>query len=80
MPRFLIHHAHRPHECGVAFASFRGHESPLRRTAALASCRWGGHEIWWVLEAGSEGGALAQVPPYVAARSTVTRVSDVVTP
>ena len=25
MPRFLLHHRHEPHECGVAFASFRGH-------------------------------------------------------
>jgi hypothetical protein len=29
MPRYLVHHRHSQHECGVAFASFRGHESPL---------------------------------------------------
>ena len=39
MPRFLLHHSHEPHECGVAFASFRGHASPLRHRAALASLR-----------------------------------------
>ena len=38
MPRFLLHHRHEPHECGVAFAAFRGHASPLRHQAALASC------------------------------------------
>jgi Cu+-exporting ATPase len=41
MPRFLIHHRHEPHECGVAFAAFRGHESPLRHRAALAAADLG---------------------------------------
>jgi hypothetical protein len=35
MPRFLLHHRHEPHECGVAFAAFRGHASPLRHRATL---------------------------------------------
>ena len=41
MARYLLHHHHEPHECGVVFASFRGHESPLRhRTdARLVSLR-----------------------------------------
>ena len=60
MPRFLIHHNHEPHECGVVFASFRGHGSPLRHRAALASCAHGGHAIWWTVEAaGPRRGARA---------------------
>ncbi len=29
MPRYLLHHRHEPHECGLVFASFKGHRSPL---------------------------------------------------
>jgi hypothetical protein len=80
MPRFLVHHRHEPHQCGIAFAAFRGHEGPLRHRAALASCRSGGHAIWWAVEATSEDDALRQLPYFVAQRSTVTRVSEVVIP
>ena len=41
------------------FASFKGHRSPLRHRATLASCRSGGHAIWWEVEADSEAAALA---------------------
>jgi hypothetical protein len=77
MPRFLIHHHHEPHECGVVFAAFRGHESPLRHQAALASCAYGGHAIWWAVEAMGEAEALGLLPFYVAQRATATRVGEV---
>jgi hypothetical protein len=77
MPRFLIHHSHEPSECGVVFAAFRGHESPLRHRATLASCAFGGHAIWWCVEAMNEGAALTLLPAYVAARATATRVGEV---
>jgi hypothetical protein len=80
MACFLVHHRHEPQECGVAFASFKGHESRLRHRAALASCLSGGHAIWWAVEAASEHDALGQLPYFVARRSTVTRVSEVVIP
>jgi hypothetical protein len=80
MPRFLVHHRHEPHQCGIAFAAFKGHDSPLRHRAALASCPTGGHAIWWALEAASENDALRQLPFYVAQRSTVTRVAEVEIP
>jgi hypothetical protein len=80
MPRFLLHHNHEPHECGVVFASFKGHESPLRRQATLASCRSGGHAIWWTVEAATETDALGLLPFYVAERTTATRVSEVEIP
>ena len=77
MPRFLLHHRHDPHECGVAFASFRGHASPLRHQAALASCLAGGHAIWWTVEAADEAQALGLLPYYVAERATAIKVSEV---
>jgi hypothetical protein len=80
MPCFLIHHHHGSHECGVVFASFRGHESPLRHRRALASCAHGGHAIWWAVRAEDERAALGLLPHYVAERSTATRVREVQIP
>jgi hypothetical protein len=77
MPRFLIHHRHDARECGVVFAAFKGHDSPLRHRATLASCAFGGHAIWWAVEATTEADALALLPFYVAERATATRVSEV---
>jgi hypothetical protein len=77
MPRFLIHHRHEPRECGVAFASFKGHESPLRHQATLSSCAFGGHAIWWSVDADGEADALGLLPFFVAQRATATRVDDV---
>lgn len=77
VPRFLLHHRHEPHECGVAFAAFRGHASPLRHHAALASCAFGGHAIWWTVDADGPEQALALLPFFLAERATVTRVDEV---
>ncbi|HVD56201.1 MAG TPA: hypothetical protein VNC17_05115 [Thermoleophilaceae bacterium] len=80
MPRFVLHHRHEAHECGVVFASFKGHTSPLRRHPTVASCRSGGHAIWWTVEAPSEAEAVALLPPYVAERTTAAQVSTVEIP
>ena len=80
MSRYLLQHRHQPQECGVAFASFKGHASPLRHRPTLASCRSGGHAIWWTVEAESEADALRLLPYYVAARTTVSSVSEVEIP
>jgi hypothetical protein len=80
MPRYLLHHHHEPHDCGVVFAAFRGHPSPLRHKATLASCLTGGHAIWWCVETGCSDEALALLPFYVAERTTVTRVDTVEIP
>lgn len=77
MGRYLLQHRHAAHECGVVFSSFRGYHSPLRHQQTLASCRSGGHEIWWTVEAAGETEALDLLPRYVARRTTVTRVSEV---
>ena len=80
MPRYLLQHRHEPQECGVVFASFKGHQSPLRRQPTLASCRSGGHAIWWTVESETEEAALRLLPYFVATRTTVTRVSEVQIP
>jgi hypothetical protein len=80
MCRYLLHHRHEPGDCGVVFAAFRGFESPLRRQPTLASCRSGGHAIWWTVEAASEQDALALLPFYVAERTSVACVTDVAIP
>ena len=80
MSRYLIHHRHQPSECGVVFAAFKGYDSPLRHQATLASCVFGGHAIWWSVEAGGEAEALELLPLYVARRATATRVREVEIP
>jgi len=80
MTRYLLHHSHEPDECGVVFASFRGHRSPLRHQSTLATCRSGGHEIWWTVEAATEEDALGLLPAFVAYRTTATSVSEVQIP
>jgi hypothetical protein len=77
MTCFLLHHSHEPDECGAVFASFRGHRSPLRRRPTLASCRSGGHAIWWTVQAATAEDALGLLPAYVADRTTATCVSEV---
>ena len=80
MPHYLLQHRHQPRECGVVFASFKGHESPLRHKETLASCRSGGHAIWWIVDAESQEDALRLLPFYVAQRTTATPVSEVEIP
>jgi hypothetical protein len=80
MSRYVLHHRHEPQECGVVFASFKGHATPLRHRATLASCGSGEHAIWWTVEAETEADALRLLPPYVAERTTVARVSEVEIP
>jgi len=60
----------------VVFASFKAFRSPLRDALVSASCDFGTHRIWWNVEAGTEVEALAQLPGYVAERTTATRVRD----
>jgi len=77
MSRYLLEHRHEPRECGVVFASFKGHTSPLRRRPTLASCRTGGHAIWWTVDAENEEDALRLLPSYVAKRTTAARVGEI---
>jgi hypothetical protein len=80
MARYLLHHRHNQEDCGIVYASFRGCESPLRHRATIASCDFGGHEIWWTVDATSEQEALLQLPRYAAERTTIARISEVQIP
>ena len=80
MNRYGLEHRHEPQDCGVVFASFKGLKSPLRHRPTLASCRSGGHAIWWTVEAESEADALEQLPYFVAERTSVERVTEVEIP
>jgi len=75
VPRYLIYHQHPAQECGMAFASFKGHDSPLRHRSTMSSCRFGGHAIWWDVQAASEEDALGLLPFYVAQRTTVAEIA-----
>lgn len=77
MTRYLLHNQHEANECGVVFAAFAGFTSPLRHQQALASCRSGGHSIWWTVDAASDENALALLPFYVAERTTAVPVTEV---
>jgi hypothetical protein len=74
MPHFLLEHSHTAAECGAVFAAFNAFDSPLRHQSTTASCHYGGHRIWWELDAATEDDALARLPHYVAERTTATRV------
>jgi hypothetical protein len=80
VPTYQLTHQHAPEECRVAFAAWRGFDSPLRRRRTLASCADGGHQIWWTVEADDPAAALAQLPPYVAERTQLAAVSEVPIP
>ena len=69
MALYLLAHRHQPDECAVAFAAWKGFDSPLRQSAVLCSCRSGGHRLWVVVPAATADAALLQLPPYVAART-----------
>ena len=80
MKRFLLHNHHAADECGVTFAAFKGHASPLRRHETASSCLSGGHEVWWFVEAATAEAALALLPGYVAERSTAIPIRKVLIP
>jgi hypothetical protein len=80
MLRYLLHHCHEAGQCGVAYAAFKGEPTPLRHGTAVASCLAGGHEMWWVVEAGSPAEALAQLPHFLATRATATPITEVQIP
>jgi hypothetical protein len=77
MPSYMLHHRHDPDECPAAYAAWKGFESPLRGQQAPSSCRLGGHEIWWEVDAADEADALDRLPAYVGERTIAIRVNKV---
>jgi hypothetical protein len=80
VPTFVLSHHHQPAECRIAFAAWKGFDSPLRHSPAVASCASGGHRIYWTVEAESAEAALAQLPEYLALRTEVSEVTEVPIP
>jgi hypothetical protein len=80
MPTFVLMHQHRPEECAVAVAAWKGFASPLRHGHPLGSCAIGGHRVWWTVEAADGDGALALLPDYVARRTVAEEVREVLIP
>jgi hypothetical protein len=80
MPVFLLHHQHSPGECAAAFAAWTGFESPLRRSSAASTCLSGGHALFWRVEAGDSGSALALLPRFLAERTTPIEIREVQIP
>jgi hypothetical protein len=84
--QFVLSHRHAPKDCGVAFAAWRGFDSPLRHHSALASCPsdagedGGEHLLIWTVDAAGPEQALALLPPWLAARAEVRRVGEVSIP
>jgi hypothetical protein len=80
VPSYLLQHRHDARDCGRCFAAWKDVSGPLRGTTALATCRRGGHELWWVVEADNPDAALALLPAYVAERTEAVRVDHVDVP
>ena len=80
MATYLLCHRHGPAECRVAFAAWKGFESPLRAQGVLSSCRNGHHALWWTVKAAHAEAALALLPPYVARRTDAVEVANVPIP
>jgi hypothetical protein len=74
MPLFMLEHRHTAAECGAVFAAFNAFDSPLRHEPTTASCHYGGHRIWWEVDAATEADALGRLPRYVAERTAATPV------
>ena len=66
MATYLLEHRHQPTDCAVAFAAWKGVESPLRDETVLSSCPIGEHRLWFVVEAPDETVALSRLPRYLA--------------
>lgn len=80
MSRFLLCHRHEPAECGIAFAAWKGFDSPLRHTSTVGSCSVGVHRIWWTVEAADAPAALGMLPSWLAQRTEVAEVRDLPIP
>lgn len=80
MPEFILHHRHEADDCAAAFAAWRGFASPLRGHSTTSSCLAGDHDVWWRVTASGAAAALDLLPRFVAERTRVARVRDVLIP
>ena len=80
MPTYVLSHRHKPDECAIAVAAWKGYASPLRHGRPLGSCLNGGHRLWWIVEACDRRQALSLLPHYVAQRTVAEEVREVPLP
>jgi hypothetical protein len=80
MPEYILHHQHEPHECAAASAAWTGFDSPLRGRGAASTCLTGGHALWLRVQARDLGCALAQLPRYLAERTTPIEIREIEIP
>jgi hypothetical protein len=78
--RFLLSHSHSESECAAAFAAWSGVDSSLRHRTTIAGCEHGDHRVFWIVEAQNPESALELLPGFVASRTEVTPVRDVLIP
>lgn len=83
--QYVLSHRHDAGACEVAYAAWKGFESPLRHRHALGSCAADGadsttHLLVWTVEAESEPAALALLPPWLAERTEARRMDEVAIP
>lgn len=78
--RYLLSHSHDESECAAAFAAWSGVASRLRHQRTIAGCEHGDHRVFWIVEAEDEESALELLPGFVASRTEVTPVRDVLIP
>jgi hypothetical protein len=78
--QFLLSHSHKEAECAAAFAAWSGVESSLRHQTTIAGCEHGHHRVFWIVEAPNEESALELLPGFVASRTVVTPVREVLIP
>lgn len=77
---FILCHEHRPEECRIAIAAWKGYRSPLRGGRPFGLCASGGHGLWWTVQATDGAAALAQLPAYVADRKFAQELREVPIP
>lgn len=80
MNQYLLYHRHPSGDCAAVFAAWNGFMSELRNTDALSTCAYGGHEIWWWVDAPDQRAARSLVPRFVADMTVVVRVAPVAVP
>jgi hypothetical protein len=80
MNQYLLYHRHLPGDCAAAFAAWNGFESELRRTEAMSTCAYGGHEIWWWVAAADPRAARSLLPRFVADMTVAIMVAPIAVP
>jgi hypothetical protein len=80
MAIYILVHKHKPEECAIAAAAWKGFASPLRHGRPLGSCAKGGHRLWWTVQAADKRAALSLLPHYVARRTVAEEVQEVLLP